>query len=96
MMRRLVVAAILTVWFFPPPVRAEGPRFDRQEQQSTANGGIPAPSGEPGTAAEAQRFAEREKQAQELQAFEGGRGGGIGTATLIIILLLVIILVLII
>ena len=96
MMRRLIVAVILTVWFFPPPALAEGPRSGRQEQQSAPNAGTSVGRGEPGTAAEAQRFAEREKQAQELQAFEGGRGGAIATTTVIIILLLVIILVLII
>jgi hypothetical protein len=84
MLRRLVVAVILTVWFFPPPARAEAP-----------GSGMSVTRGEPGTAAEAQRFAEREKEAQGLQAFEGGRGGSIATTTLIIILLLVIILVLI-
>jgi hypothetical protein len=96
MLRRLIIAMILTVWFFPPPARAEAFRSGRQEQTSARNRGRLAPGGEPGTAAEAERLADREKQAQDLQAFEGGRGGGIATTTVIIILLLVIILVLII
>jgi hypothetical protein len=90
MLRRLIVAVILTVWFFPPPAQAEAARLGRQEQSVSR--------GEPGTAAEAQRFADREQQAQELQTFEGGRGrgGGIAATTVIIILLLVIVLILII
>jgi hypothetical protein len=49
----------------------------------------------PGTDEEARRLAERERQAPNLQAFEGGGRVSMGTTTLIVILLLIIILVLI-
>ena len=87
MLRRIVVALVLTTWFFPPPARAETPAAEQRQ--------APQPGGTPGTAAEAQGLAEREHRAQELAAFEGGGSISIGTTTLIIILLLVIILVLI-
>jgi hypothetical protein len=51
----------------------------------------------PATDAERDRYAERERQAEALEEFEGGRrrGGGAVEATTIIIVLLVVILVLI-
>ena len=50
----------------------------------------------PASDAELERYAEREKQAQELEEFEGGRRGTIATSTVIIILLVAILVVLII
>lgn len=89
MWRTIVVAVLLTTWFFPPPAVAETPAAQVQP------GSAPARGGAEGTPAEAQRFAERERQAQNLGDFEGGGRVVIGTTTVIIILLLVIILVLI-
>jgi len=94
MLRTIVVAVLLTTWFFPPPARADAQPAERQ--RTTQPRGQVAPGGEWGTAAEAQQLAAREQQAQNLQDFEGGGHISIGTTTLIIILLLVIILVLII
>ena len=89
MLRRIVVALLLTVWFFPPPARADAP----VAQQSQTSGR--APGGAYGTPDEAQRLAEREQQAQGLQDFEGGGHVSMGTTTLIIILLLIIIIIII-
>lgn len=85
MLRRIVLAVLLTTWFFPPAARADAPVSEAQR----AHQNVSAPPGAFGTAAEAQRLAEREQQAQDLQNFEGG--GRIGTTSLIVILLLVII-----
>ena len=88
MLRQIVVALLLTVWFSPPPARAEAPAVTQPQASSR-----PAP----GTAAEAQQLAQRERQAHALESFEGGgRGGTVATSSVVIILLLVIILVLII
>jgi len=94
MLRTIVVAVLLTTWFFPPPARADSQ--PSEQQRSAQQPGRAAPGGAWGTTAEAQRLAERERQAQGLQDFEGGGRISIGTTTLIIVLLLVIILVLII
>jgi hypothetical protein len=86
MLRQIVVAVLLTVWFTPPPARAETPAAAQRQATSPALG----------TAAEVQQLAQRERNAQALESFEGGGRGTIATSSVIIILLLVIILVLII
>src|SRR5689334_16957888 len=85
MLRHFVVAMLLTVWFFPPPARAESALSAPMARQTAVTGGVP------GTGAEAQRFGERERQAGDLKDFEGGGRVVIGTTTLIVILLLIII-----
>jgi hypothetical protein len=86
MPRRIVLAILLTTWFVPPAARAD---ISVSEQHRGARQDLAPPSGALGTAAEAQRLAEREQQAQDLRNFEGG--SRIGTSTVIVILLLVII-----
>ena len=97
MLRQIVVAMLITVWFFPPAARADARPFARQEgpQPTAQPERTTAPGGVPGTDEEARRLAERERQAPNLQAFEGGGRVSMGTTTLIVILLLIIILVLI-
>lgn len=53
------------------------------------------PARTPASAADLDRYAARERAAEKLAHFEGGRGRGIETGTLILILLLVIIIILI-
>jgi hypothetical protein len=87
MLRRIVLAALLTTWFFPPAAQAD---VRVSEPQRSARPGLAAPPpGAFGTDAEARRLAEREQQAQNLLDFEGG--SRVSTGTIIIILLLVII-----
>ncbi|HEY7373208.1 MAG TPA: hypothetical protein VIF57_13680 [Polyangia bacterium] len=95
MLRHFVVAMLLTVWFFPPPARADGataalPRPAPAAHQ-TAVAAAAVAGGVPGTDAEARRFGERERNAGDLKDFEGGGRVVIGTTTLIVILLLIII-----
>jgi hypothetical protein len=84
LLRRLVIASLLTVWFFPNPeiARAQGAAA------------APAPPAQ-GTRAEITRYADREKQAENLQDFEGGRGGGIYISSGVVVVLLLIIIILI-
>jgi len=90
---RVIVWAIIVAWFCPGlgvPPRAEA----RGAPTSLAVPNAAAPSaarsgGQPGTAGEAARFAERERQDGSLATFEAG--SRISTTTIIIILLLVII-----
>jgi hypothetical protein len=86
MLRQIVVALLLTVWFSPPPARAGAPAAEHRPSTRPA----------PGTAAEVQQLAQRERNAQALESFEGGGRGTIATSSVVIILLLVIILILII
>jgi len=86
MLRQIVVALLLTVWFSPPPARAEAPAVEQRQASRPALG----------TAAEAQQLAQRERDARALESFEGGGRGTVATSSVVIILLLVIILVLII
>ena len=86
MLRRIVLAVLLTTWFFPPAARADTPV---SQEQRRARQDVGPPPGALGTAAEAQRLTEREQQAQSLRNFEGGRG--VDTFTVIVVLLLIII-----
>jgi hypothetical protein len=93
MLRRIVIALVLATWFIPPPARADTPVAG--QQQSDRPGGAREPAGDLGSAAEAQSLAERERQAPDLENFEGGGRISMTTTTLIIILLLVIVIILI-
>jgi hypothetical protein len=86
MLRRIVLTVLLTTWFFPPAARADTAVSEPQRRAGQAVAARPSALG---TAAEAQRLAEREQQAQDLRDFQGG--GRIGTTSLIVILLLIII-----
>jgi hypothetical protein len=92
MLRHFVVAMLLTVWFFPPPARADSavPGIPRSAPAAHRTAAAVA-GGVPGTDAEARRFGERERDAGDLSEFEGGGRVVIGTTTLIVILLLIII-----
>jgi hypothetical protein len=67
----------------PPPASTAPPRLP-----AAAAAGAPTP----GTAAEIERYAARQRQAGQLETFEGG--ARIGTTTIIVILLLVIVILL--
>ena len=54
-----------------------------------------APVRTPASSAELEQYAARERVAEKVEKFEGGRGRGIEAGTLIVILLLVIIVILI-
>ena len=54
-----------------------------------------APERKPASSTELEQYAMRERVAEKLEKFEGGRGRGIEAGTLILILLLVIIIILI-
>ena len=96
LVRRLVVAVILVVWFFPPagsaraaeiPSPSSGPVVART---TTPAGPVRSAPATP-TSTELRRYAEREEEARELERFEGGGRISASTTTIIIILLLVII-----
>ena len=53
------------------------------------------PARKPASDAELERYAARERVAEKLEKFEGGRGRGVEAGTLIVILLVVIIVLLI-
>jgi hypothetical protein len=95
MLRHFVVAMLLTVWFFPPPARADSalpvPAQSAPAARRTGATAAAVAGGVPGTDAEARRFGERERNAGDLKDFEGGGRVIIGTTTLIVILLLIII-----
>jgi len=96
MLRQFVVAMLLTVWFFPPAVRAEAPPVQQQRQQpSPAQVRGAAVGGVLGTAAEVEELLAREQQSPNLKDFEGGGRVSMTTTTLIIILLLIIVILLI-
>jgi hypothetical protein len=101
LVRKITVALLVAIWLWPgaTPARAASAQLGPPTQPAPAAAEQPrrvAAPGQPvpGTAAEIERLAERERQATLLQKFQGG--GSIGTTTIIVILLLVIILVLII
>jgi hypothetical protein len=56
----------------------------------------PAPTRKPASPEELEQYKMRERLAEKLEKFEGGRGRGMATGTLIVILLVVIIILLII
>jgi hypothetical protein len=76
-LRRIVVAVLLAVWFCPP-ARAEPPPVVQA-------GGV--------TKGEIQQLAQREQQARQLERFQGGARISISTSAIIIILLLIIIII---
>lgn len=95
--QRTVVVALLAVWFFPAvsaarplaPSPAQAPISATTSQPLTATA---ATSG--GSAADQAQYAEREKQAQGLEQFQGGAyiyiGGGAVLVLLIILLILLV------
>jgi hypothetical protein len=95
-LRLITAAAILVTWLCPGAgqVGAAAPA-GREPAAATARiDPVRRAGGQPGTAEEAARYAERERQDGSLAKFEGG--SRISTTTLIIILLLVIIVLLLI
>ena len=91
----LIAAAIIVAWFCPGVGRAAPAPAARDRPAASAPGTLPPRAGgQPGTAEEAARYAERERQAGSLADFQGG--ARISTTTIIIILLLVIIVLLLI
>jgi hypothetical protein len=96
-LQRFVVVALLGVWFSPaasaavPVKSAPLPTFATAPVSSAARAGKTTNAS---TASESQGYAEREKQATELEQFQGGEvyiyfGGG---ALLVLIILLVLLL----
>jgi hypothetical protein len=95
--RKIIAGLLVVVWLSlgatpaqaaapalpPPPAPAPLPRGPAAAATHAAT---------PGTAAEIERFAARERQAGPLETFEGG--SRISTTTIVVILLLVIIILL--
>jgi hypothetical protein len=96
LVRKSIVVLLVVIWLFPGSAPAQAaPAGPPPAPPATAATLLAtAPSPQPGSAADVERFAQRERQAGQLERFEGG--SSIGTTTIIIILLLVIILVLVI
>ncbi|HXU82988.1 MAG TPA: hypothetical protein VN914_16430 [Polyangia bacterium] len=100
LVRKATVVLLVTIWFLPGPAPAHAAAAPRPPTEARpAAHHTDAPSAatttpRPGSAADVERFAERERQAIQLESFEGG--SSIGTTSIIIILLLVIVLVLVI
>jgi hypothetical protein len=98
MVRRVTVALLVLIWILPGPRFAEAADPGRPEMPVAAAGAdaLRATSTKRvlGSAADVERLAAREREAGQLETFEGG--SHIGTTTIIIILLLVIVLILVI
>jgi hypothetical protein len=100
-LNRLVVILLLAVWSFPATGLAfgENPRSAAGRTPASAvvaetAAGRSAAGGSAATASETRQYAEREKQARNLEQFDGGNvsiyiGGGVLTVVLLIVLILV-------
>jgi hypothetical protein len=94
LVRKIIAALLVVVWLSLagtpaqaaaslPPAPAPIPRLPAAAATNAAR---------PGTAVEIERFAARERQAGQLETFEGG--SRISTTTVVVILLLVIVILL--
>jgi hypothetical protein len=95
-LRRSVVLVLLAVWSFPAAGMASSGNETAQSAprgaQSSGRSSVQAPA----APAEAQQYAERERQARELENFRGGDVGiyiGGGALTIVLIVLLILLLV---
>ena len=85
---RLLPALLAAALLSASPALAD----TRQEEQTQVAPGARARAA---SGAERDRYAEREREARELEDFEGGRGGTIATSTVIIVLLVVILVIIV-
>jgi hypothetical protein len=91
------VALLVVIWVLRghAPAQAATGRPPTEARGTTADAPRAAPTTPlPGSAADVERLADRERQASHLEGFEGG--SSISTTSIIIILLLLIVLVLVI
>jgi hypothetical protein len=100
LVRKVTVALLVVIWLLPGPrpAQAAGSRPPSERPAAATGADVPRTTTTtkplPGSVADVERFAERERQAGHLESFEGG--SSISTTTIIIILLLLIVLVLVI